>query len=290
MANIQPRQLSDEELHRLWAVEMDIMKEFARICEKHGLRWWATGGSMLGAIRHNGFIPWDDDMDAAMTAEDFRTFIEAARTELKEPYELQYYTEGDWLQPWHAKIRRSDTTGCTTWEAKYMPESYNKGVFFDIFPLYGLPDDPAEQARLIKKLKRLQWPISAAQQLHHPASRKSFKHQLGYIAASCSLALQGGYQKACEKFVRLCETGGAHTEKISYLSFKPGDKRFIWPRALIDTLVEHPFEQTTVPVPSRYDEWLTIRYGEYMKPVKGAAVHSGLVLDLDTPYREYFRK
>ena len=73
---------------KLWNVQIGLIKEFERICKKHNLKWWACGGTLLGAARHKGFIPWDDDVDVAMLRPDYNKFLDIAADEIKYPYFL----------------------------------------------------------------------------------------------------------------------------------------------------------------------------------------------------------
>ena len=75
---------NQNDLRKLQLVELDILKEFLRICKKHHLRYYALGGTLLGAVRHEGFIPWDDDIDVGMPRPDFRRFEKIAEKELPE--------------------------------------------------------------------------------------------------------------------------------------------------------------------------------------------------------------
>lgn len=78
-----------EKMKRIWAVQLDLLREFKQICEENGLRYFLWSGTLLGAVRHQGFIPWDDDIDVAMPREDYDRFRSLGRQGLKKPYELQ---------------------------------------------------------------------------------------------------------------------------------------------------------------------------------------------------------
>ena len=82
------REYTQEELRKIQALGMETLREFIRICEKYGLDYFAISGTAIGAVRHKGFIPWDDDMDVGMLREDYDRFLEVAPGELKGRYEL----------------------------------------------------------------------------------------------------------------------------------------------------------------------------------------------------------
>ena len=104
------------ESKKLWAVELDLLNEFKRVCKEYGIRYYAVGGTLIGAARHNGFIPWDDDIDVAMMWDDFKKFMEIAPYEFKYPYFFQSYKTDDMTEVSHARIRNSMSTGFTQWE------------------------------------------------------------------------------------------------------------------------------------------------------------------------------
>ena len=127
------------EMKKVWAVQIDLLEQVKKICKNHGLKYFADSGTLIGAIRHKGYIPWDDDIDLVMMRNDYNKFMEYAKTELEFPYFLQtVYTDKDIMRA-HAQLRNSKTTGYMPYE-KNRP--YNKGIFIDIFPLDVIPEDP----------------------------------------------------------------------------------------------------------------------------------------------------
>lgn len=129
------------DIKKLWNVELGLLEEFERVCAKYNLKYYADGGTLLGAVRHKGFIPWDDDIDIQMMASDYKKLCEVANKEFREPFFFQSYVTEEIFPPWHAKLRDSRTTGCTEFE-KILRPMWNKGIFLDIFPLYYVPDNP----------------------------------------------------------------------------------------------------------------------------------------------------
>ena len=122
----------NEKLRKLQLCELEILKEFVRICEKYALKYYLTVGTLLGAARHHGFIPWDDDIDVAMPRKDYDRFAEICQQELGKRYFYQSpETDPYYFLP-YAKIRKN---GTTVYEERFRLARFHKGVFIDIFPL-----------------------------------------------------------------------------------------------------------------------------------------------------------
>jgi len=118
-------------LNNLHLVELEILDEFVRICKKHDLEYFLTGGTMLGAVRHKGFIPWDDDIDVGMMRKDYDLFIKYAKEELNSKYYLDCFeTNKDYYLPF-AKIKKNNTIFDE--EVSHHLNNH-KGIFIDIFP------------------------------------------------------------------------------------------------------------------------------------------------------------
>lgn len=126
--------MENQETLRKCQLEMlEILQEFCRICDKHNLKYWLDSGTLLGSIRHKGFIPWDDDIDVAMLREDYSKFLSIAEEELNKKYLIQKpYSNVNAF----AKIRKKNTLMLERYEA-----DYHQGIFIDIFPIDSYSDN-----------------------------------------------------------------------------------------------------------------------------------------------------
>ena len=126
------REYDSATLKKLHSVEIEILDEFVRICDKHKLTYYLFAGTLLGAIRHKGFIPWDDDVDVGMFRSDYDKFIEIASKELNSKYFLDCYElNKDYYFPF-AKIKKNNTIFD---EEESSSHEHHKGIYIDIFPL-----------------------------------------------------------------------------------------------------------------------------------------------------------
>lgn len=132
-----------EKRKRVWLKELECLELFRNICEKHSLTWFVIGGTLLGAIRHGGFIPWDDDLDVAMPRADYKKFLNIASKELQPPFYLQTAGSDKEFYCGFSRIRNAETTALihNQWTAK--SKAIN-GIFLDIFPFDCVPDSTSE--------------------------------------------------------------------------------------------------------------------------------------------------
>lgn len=139
-------------LEQLKVVELEMLKEFISVCKKLNLRYYALGGTLLGAVRHKGFIPWDDDIDIGMPRADYEIFIRKAQTLFPDHLFIQsIHSENDYLMCF-AKLRNSHTTFI---ESSLRDFKINHGIYIDIFPLDFYPEKLSEHKRFWIKKKTI---------------------------------------------------------------------------------------------------------------------------------------
>lgn len=266
---------------RVWAVQLDLLKEVDRICTKYQIPYFADSGTLIGAVRHGGYIPWDDDIDIVMLRKDYTRFIRLASKELAPPFILQTtYTERNYLRN-HAQLRNSQTTG---YNAEDKKAGYNCGIFLDVFPLDSAPDGRLSFF-LWTRLVRFSWMTLFAwyrwdyYEAHTLAGK--VLHALGkwlHIPMRKSFAR---YEKLCTRYQ------DKKTRRVCNTNFFYAMKQNTWNREWFASAVRMPFEDTTIPVPCGYDGRLRAEYGDYTQPAKAPSTHGGLVLDPDVAYTEY---
>lgn len=261
-------------------MELDLLRVFLQYCERHGLRCWVEGGTLLGAVRHKGFIPWDDDVDLAMPREDYDRMCRIGNEGLEEPYFLQTaYSDTDYHRG-HAQFRRSDTAAIRPSDC-YQP--FNQGIFIDIFPLDAAPDDRAlvheHRKRCLKILKLLK-----AKNTHCITSGR-LTLIFRKLKARWMVKKMGWttiYEKAEEEMRALARM--PHT-KVGELTSLGEDK--LWDREIFAETVMLPFENLIVPAPKGWDAFLRVSFGDdYMTPIQAPSMHGEVVFDTERSYKE----
>jgi lipopolysaccharide cholinephosphotransferase len=129
--------LKTEDIAGLRRVQLNLLDEFVRICEKHNLKYWLDYGTLLGAVRNGKFIPWDDDIDVSMPVDDYQKFLEIGKAELPEKFFLQTPSSDPAFKQFFAKLRDNGSTFIETHEN--FNEGYHQGIFIDIFPSVEYP-------------------------------------------------------------------------------------------------------------------------------------------------------
>lgn len=271
--------LSDKESNQLKAIELDIFKTIICICEKLNLRYYVIGGTLIGAIRHKGFIPWDDDIDIGMTREDYNVFLKEAPGLLPEHLFLQTI----WSDPQYlncfAKVRNSNTTFI---EKPVAHRKINHGVFVDIFPLDYYPETEKEQKRLSKKMRQYNARIAA----EYRYSQLTCKQKLFLFLNKCR---HPSWRTVLEKRDRLFQS----FPKTQWLADYGGFASETAPSSWYGEGVQVPFEGMQVTAPKEYDKLLTQIYGDYMTPPpveKREGHHDTQVLDLEKSYTAYMKE
>ena len=241
-------------------IELDIVKEFDRICRENNITYYLCGGSLLGAVRHKGYIPWDDDIDLFMERNEYERFCQIADRELPEDLHLQnYHTEPNCGLVF-AKIRKKGTTMSETYSHHINME---QGIWIDIFPLDHLPDDVKKADSLKKKvliLKNL-YIVKCGYKNPHP---ESLTYRIAYAVCKAVVA-PFSLQYFIHQLERCMKT--SQHERTEYLFPFGGayPKKDTVPAVWFDETEQFDFEDTKLTGIRAYDAYLTQIYGNYME-------------------------
>ncbi len=155
-------------LRKAQLIMLDMLIEFDAICKKHQLQYWLDSGTLLGAVRHRGFIPWDDDIDLSMPIEDYNKFLAVAESELSRDIFLQTSKTDKGFKFDYIKLR-SNKASIVEFHEKDKHVTYHQGVFVDIFPMLAIDDTEENKTQYVSTLKEIRGvsPIS----LHTPSGK-----------------------------------------------------------------------------------------------------------------------
>lgn len=263
---------------------LDIYKEVSEICQRNGIAFYAIGGTCLGAVRHKGFIPWDDDLDIAIPIEDFDKFLDLCSKELPNYYKLRTNKDVKHTPLLFAKVIDERTTFIEKFEVPFK-ENY-KGAFIDIMPLAGIPDEGKQRNKFFKKLNWLKKFNFLRRNIYMNESIKRKIARILFFPIYIFLP----YHFYSDKIYKLFKKYPFN--KYNYTGYlwheaNPHDK-LIFYKDWFKTCVDLPFEDTTMSCPIEYDKYLSRQFGDYMvlPPEKERLVHNGLV-DLEKPYTWY---
>lgn len=267
-----------EDLRKVWRVELDLLKKFDSFCVRHGLKYFADSGTLLGAVRHSGFIPWDDDMDFVMLRKDYDKFIKLAKNEFEHPYFIQtgYSDSGYFGGLCH--IRNSETTAIL--KCNWPHAKYNQGIFIDIFPLDGVIEN-----KMLKKiqdfLKKFLCVVLWNKYYRKIGKINLLKKMLVFpLTVFPQKMLFGLYEAVCKvgnifPHSKVCE--------ISYFGTSAERKKCAYEKTIF-----LKFEDTKVPVPEMFHEILFSMYGsDYMTPKRVPSDHGETFFDVCNSYKKY---
>lgn len=267
-----------ETLKAMQQIETETLKAFINVCEQLNLKYYVICGTLLGAVRHKGFIPWDDDIDVGMFREDYNIFLEKGQSLMPEGYFIQTNVTDKEYPLNFAKIRNSNTTFI---ESSLKDKKINHGLYIDVFPLDYFPDGILSKIFVEFKNGLMKSRISMMY-----SANWSWKHKLLRILSR--RIYQDGYETVQKRNEYL-----ASVPKSSLTRNYCGDWNEIVPADWFGEGVSLDFEDLKVVAPKEYDKYLTHVFGDYntLPPIEERIPHHYIeVIDLDSPYTKYTEK
>lgn len=266
MKNMQYKEYEPEVLKKIQNVQLEILEAFIQVCEKYDLTYFMLGGTGIGVVRHQGFIPWDDDIDVAMPREDYNRFLEVVDQEIGDKYRI--------LTPLVDKNYACNVTHLQKKGTRFVPYVSRKMkcelcIDIDIFPLDHMPDDPKKRRSQLKKtwilnkmiflcgtpapiipLKGIKkWVASVICGVTHYVLK--IFHVSPRFLYKCLVKEATKYNNEPTKYINAFEVTMSHQAYISEKELYP--------------LKKMPFEHLMVNMPNDYDTYLRRLFGDYMQ-------------------------
>lgn len=245
-------------LNKLQKAQLMIAKEIKRICEENDIHYFLDSGSLLGAVRHNGYIPWDDDMDIGMCKHDYEKFIKIAPSKLNEAFFLDNYHTNRQNPYVFSKVRLKGTTYI---ESIGNANLKHNEIFVDIFPYYYISDN-----EIIRKLEGTLMSILSQAILSKNGYKvwkdKGLKKRLKFIPTDCigTLCSLSTLRHQIEKLY-------SKHDNTNRMCIQSGSCYGYWffNKKILTKLERHVFENEYFNIPVEYDLFLRTAYGDYMK-------------------------
>lgn len=268
-------------MKRAWAAQMEVFQIVADICEKNGIRYFADWGTLLGAVRHKGMIPWDDDIDISLMRDEYNQLIKILPEQLPHGFVIAgMYADSKRLQDAAFVPQLRVIADETLWDfndyMKFFHGFPYQRVGIDIFPLDYLSRD-ADFLQVQKNIIVLGMNI-----LEHWVELEkndTLKHYLAEFASLCNINVElnqstkNNIWRIIDNVASLCYNDEAdYVTNITYL-VEVDDEKYKIHKECFDKVIKMPFEHITINAPIGYDEVLKSEYGDYMAPVKGTSCH-----------------
>ncbi len=252
-------EITDDILKQLQAIQLECLIELDRICQENGIKYSLDGGSLLGAVRHKGFIPWDDDIDLIMLRSDYEKFFEICKKELdSDRFFLQEHRTDPHYCVGYPRIRRK---GTVYQRAGHEHMKYHDGVFIDLFVLDNVPNNP-----LMRVLHRYAC-FCIRKILWSKTGRKLAPNLPQRIWFSLVALIPSNFAFKCNDII--ARTCNKRKSKLIRHNTHPYPNPKICgygiPSELLDEFTELEFEGRRFPAVKEYDKYLTMLYGDYMK-------------------------
>lgn len=252
-----------------WAVQMEILEDIQLLCKKNDIQYFADGGTLLGAVRHGGYIPWDDDIDIAMLRPDYDKFVKVIQNEWKNKYDLWIPGIRHGYDMTFTKVYNSNQI---SFDVEYLKKNhgfpYITGI--DIFPIDAVPCDMGER----EAFKQLYLVVINAC-MKYKTEQEEIEQCLDDIEQLCNYKINRNEEIISQLclLADIVSRSYAGVDGTELMMMPYCTNNLILKREWYETTEWKPFENMLLPVPGGYEEVLTAWYGDYRKPIRGTATH-----------------
>lgn len=243
------------------SIQIEILKKTAEFCEKNKISYFLCGGTLLGAVRHQGYIPWDDDIDLMMIRSDFERF--------KKEFEIPGYSLNDFEskgKDFTVPFVKIQKDGTLLQESKI--PGMKTGINIDIFPIDGFPNDSEERKLHLNKLAKLIETIKLNNQIFsyqkYPVFWKSLLISLLFVFRKI-IAGFSSTLRSCEQLDRLAKKYDFKTADLAGIAVWGYGSKEVCPKEVFIEQIELKFEDRMYAAPKDYHTYLSLVYGDYME-------------------------
>lgn len=272
-----------EDMKKIWDIQLRCVKKVLDVCQKHNLHIWAEGGTLLGAIRHKGYIPWDDDIDLVMMRDDYNKLLAIASSEFEEPFFFQTAYSDKCYPRGHSQVRYNGTAAILPGDIKC---KFNQSIFVDIFVYDNLPANKFELSAKLFKSEFLRRILVEKAYIHFSWNKpKSIVKKILFSFLFLVIPFKKMFGKFDSTFDNIDEDSG----KVACVTFTMAAVFSALQKSWFSKTLYLPFEDILMPVPIGYDEILKKLYGDYMTPVQAPSMHGTVIFDTERPYTEVLK-
>lgn len=252
-----------------WAAQIEVLEEIERVCEKYGLTYYADSGTLLGAVRHKGFIPWDDDVDITMKRADYEKFLAVAEEELPSQYRVFTYNTTQFQCERSTRIVNNSVIELSKEHLnKFHGCPFVAGI--DLYPLDYIPVKQQE-AEIQVKLLKVMWNL--IRRIREGEIKETVEETLREIGEVCRVELVND-DTVITQLLRLIDAVAKlfceeEAEEITIINcmVMPGRSKYRYRKEWFDSVERLQFENGTIAVPAGYEQILRVAYGDdYMMP------------------------
>jgi lipopolysaccharide cholinephosphotransferase len=273
-----------KELREVQKKCLEIALVFQEFCERHNLLFYFCGGCCIGALRHKGFIPWDDDIDVFMPREDYEKMCRLWKEEMDESkYRLSRTGKNEFLRSQLTAITDEDTTFV---KERQMDLDMAHGIRLEVLPLDGCPS-----SRLKRKIQIL-WGLAYQIYINQeaPTSKGKLLYGIGKIMLALAPGWKNRYRMACLCERRMSKYPIRDCEYVTELCVRYHYMVNEYPKEIFESAVYKEFEGYRMPLPAGYDTYLHMAFGDYMTlPPEEQQIpsHDGVCVDVNHSYKMY---